>query len=758
MKKRLLSTILSMAVCVSALPMSAFASGEMYDVWVNGEQFYSGNPIIKCGDGTAEFDPDTNKLTLTDVTLTDYYEKFVIYAEQNIDIVTEGINVINAKCGGIRVNGDLTLSGEGSLDIITGGSEDNYNGIYTVNGDLTVDMTGKLTINTNYYGLNADNDLKVTGIGDIDITAGEDGLYSEKGDIILSGSGNIKISDTSCGISAGTVEIAGSGDINIEDSEYGICANFITLSGTGDFIATAKEVGIGIFGGDLVLSGTGKVDITSQEYNAVLFSDSGCAVLLNGENSEVKFTTSDGNPAVYIDDFSGGAGAGNVAGNNIGKYDVEGAPGKSSVKYTLKTYTVTFDIGEHGTAPENQKIVFENKAEKPTAPEADRWTFEGWYTDKECTNEYDFATPITENITLYAKWSCLHENTEVRDAKDVTCTEDGYTGDTYCLDCEKIIEEGKAIPAIEHTWEKDFTVDKEPTYEEEGSKSIHCAKCEATKDITAIPTLEPTNTPTPSPEPSGEPTPTPTPELNAGDFVDRCYEVPLASEADQQGYNYWKNQLVDGEACGAQAGFGFIFSAEYASKNTTNEQFVTDMYSMFFGREADEAGYNYWLEQLKGATATREQVFAGFANSEEFYNLCSKYGVVSGAYIDGVSNEQQGGVNCFVARLYKVCLNRLPDQAGQVGWVMKLMNGEVTGSSCSYGFVFSPEFVNMNLDNTDFVKYMYNAFFGREADEEGLNYWVDMLNGETATREDVFNGFTGSVEFANLCTRYGINA
>ena len=37
--------------------------------------------------------------------------------------------------------------------------------------------------------------------------------------------------------------------------------------------------------------------------------------------------------------------------------------------------------------------------------------------------------------------------TEIRDAKDATCTEDGYTGDTYCKDCDKMITKGETIPA-----------------------------------------------------------------------------------------------------------------------------------------------------------------------------------------------------------------------------------------------------------------------------------------------------------------------
>lgn len=43
-----------------------------------------------------------------------------------------------------------------------------------------------------------------------------------------------------------------------------------------------------------------------------------------------------------------------------------------------------------------------------------------------------------------------HENTEVRDAVAPTCTEDGYSGDIYCADCGKLLQEGTVIPATKH--------------------------------------------------------------------------------------------------------------------------------------------------------------------------------------------------------------------------------------------------------------------------------------------------------------------
>lgn len=69
------------------------------------------------------------------------------------------------------------------------------------------------------------------------------------------------------------------------------------------------------------------------------------------------------------------------------------------------TYTVTFDTNGHGTAPASQTVLSGYTATEPTAPTAAGWVFGGWYKEAACTNAFDFATPITGNITLFAKWT-----------------------------------------------------------------------------------------------------------------------------------------------------------------------------------------------------------------------------------------------------------------------------------------------------------------------------------------------------------------
>ena len=69
---------------------------------------------------------------------------------------------------------------------------------------------------------------------------------------------------------------------------------------------------------------------------------------------------------------------------------------------------------------------------------------------------YETKTAKAGDVINYVKgvWGgtpCAHENTELRNAKEATCTEPGYTGDTYCKDCGEKIGTGTAIPAKGHT-------------------------------------------------------------------------------------------------------------------------------------------------------------------------------------------------------------------------------------------------------------------------------------------------------------------
>lgn len=73
-----------------------------------------------------------------------------------------------------------------------------------------------------------------------------------------------------------------------------------------------------------------------------------------------------------------------------------------------------------------------------------------------------------------------HLHKETRDQKAATCTEDGYTGDVYCKDCDTKLESGTVIHKLGHTWDHGV-VTKKATETEEGMKTYTCKTCGETK-------------------------------------------------------------------------------------------------------------------------------------------------------------------------------------------------------------------------------------------------------------------------------------
>lgn len=69
-----------------------------------------------------------------------------------------------------------------------------------------------------------------------------------------------------------------------------------------------------------------------------------------------------------------------------------------------------------------------------------------------------------------------HVEVEIRNKKEASCSEDGYTGDTYCKACNKLITEGSVSEKAKgHSYESKVTT--EPTYDEEGVVTFTCSLC-----------------------------------------------------------------------------------------------------------------------------------------------------------------------------------------------------------------------------------------------------------------------------------------
>ena len=112
-------------------------------------------------------------------------------------------------------------------------------------------------------------------------------------------------------------------------------------------------------------------------------------------------------------------------------------------------------------------------------------------------------------------------------------------------------------------------------------------------------------------------------------FVERMYTMVLGRTSDPTGMAYWTTGILNGQLDGASCALGFFESDEYKAKNKSDEQYVSTLYSVILGRNADSNGLTYWMSYLAGGTP-RTYVLAGFVGSDEYTGICASYGITRG--------------------------------------------------------------------------------------------------------------------------------
>lgn len=244
-------------------------------------------------------------------------------------------------------------------------------------------------------------------------------------------------------------------------------------------------------------------------------------------------------------------------------------------------------------------------------------------------------------------------------------------------------------------------------------------------------------------------------------FVKRIYTDCLNRTPEAAGVEYWTEQLMYGKKDGASVGAGFVFSAEYWNKGVTRKEYVKMLYKVFMGREADEAGLAYWLDNMANGM-TREQVFKGFVDSAEYTSICKSYGITRGNYkLQGIKDpavknkKVTTSTKKFVERIYTKALGRSGDASGINYWAQEIANENRTPVQVAESFIFSAEFTNKKLSNTDYIKVLYRTFMGREADKAGLNYWLGRMKAGD-DRKTVLEAFAACDEFKTIVKSFGL--
>lgn len=248
------------------------------------------------------------------------------------------------------------------------------------------------------------------------------------------------------------------------------------------------------------------------------------------------------------------------------------------------------------------------------------------------------------------------------------------------------------------------------------------------------------------------------------DFIERLYHLVLERKADSDEMKLWKEALSNKESNGTDIAYGFVFSEECLDRKLSNEYFIEMLYNTFMNRSADEAGKEAWISQLE-AGVEREKILEGFIYSQEFTEICREYGIDVGktdsveAFAEALGHycNQNADLTKFVARCYTEALGREYDPVGLEDWCRVIIEQENSPKQVAQNFIFSDEFVDKKLSNEEYVNVLYHTFMGREADEEGLAEWISVLESGEEDRAKVLEGFSDSLEFAEILEGFGLN-
>ena len=173
---------------------------------------------------------------------------------------------------------------------------------------------------------------------------------------------------------------------------YGGAGVVVPITGTGPLIGTDGNPISGSYGNMIGYAGGGSAGFDGKELGAERGESYG-----GGSGSDPEGTA--GTPGFNT---LGGGGGGGRSANGGG-----GGSGVVIIAYndpSVLTYTVTF-VSNGGSAVDPQIVAANGFAVPPTAPTRTGFIFDGWFSDSELSSSYNFqTTPVTANITLYAKW------------------------------------------------------------------------------------------------------------------------------------------------------------------------------------------------------------------------------------------------------------------------------------------------------------------------------------------------------------------
>ena len=329
-----------------------------------------------------------------------------------------GGSIENTGSGGIA----LLIDSSAGIEIITvsGNAEiraQGGTGIYC-NDSLLINGFGTLVIDADMDGLSTDDNVTISG-GTIEITANIGSGILANSDFTITGGKVTIITDITggYGIQTGGSVFINSGTVDISSGSDAINAlENVTISGGWGHHFESSNDGRGIAAGN-------NVAITGGSGTVISSIPADEAVLAYGELTHKNVTiegSHNGSAGPFISVyvfFNGGAASGGAKtfadeDDNPFEYIQFRSAGGGGWSSPIVIYHYVVFRSNGGSAVPEQRVQDNSRARKPADPTREGYTFDGWFVDSGLTSLYDFNTPVTKSITLYAGWTEIEVEAE----------------------------------------------------------------------------------------------------------------------------------------------------------------------------------------------------------------------------------------------------------------------------------------------------------------------------------------------------------
>ena len=151
----------------------------------------------------------------------------------------------------------------------------------------------------------------------------------------------------------------------------------------------------------------------------------------------------------------------------------------------------------------------------------------------------------------------------------------------------------------------------------------------------------------------------------------------------------------------------------------------------------------------------------GSVTIDKFKAICAEYGMTpgkvaeskqaAGAYSNTPVMESldSGKVYSFINRIYAAAFGREASEEEAGYWAIPVINGAKSAKQVTKEILTSNEFRAKGIEGEGLIRILYKVYLNREADEEGLAWWMGKL-AEGISAEEILDGFAASGEFGNI--------